>query len=39
MERCDGHGGGVRGWRGDGYQAGVWRYGKVRQLAGSVTVI
>ena len=27
MERCDGHGG------------GVWRYGKVRQLTGSVTVI
>ena len=33
MERCDGHGGGVRWWR------GIWRYGKVRQLAGSVTVI
>ena len=27
MERCD------------GYQGGVWRYGKVRQLRGSVTVI
>ena len=27
MERCD------------GYQGGVWRYGKVRQLTGSVTVI
>ena len=26
MERCD------------GYQGGVWRYGKVRQLRGSVTV-
>ena len=23
----------------DGYQGGVWRYGKVRQLRGSVTVI
>ena len=23
----------------DGYQGGVWRYGKVRQLTGSVTVI
>ena len=23
----------------DSYQAGVWRYGKVRQLTGSVTVI
>ena len=23
----------------DGYQEGVWRYGKVRQLTGSVTVI
>ena len=27
MERCD------------GYQGGVWRFGKVRQLTGSVTVI
>ena len=27
MERCD------------GYQESVWRYGKVRQLRGSVTVI
>ena len=27
MERCD------------GYQGGVWGYGKVRQLTGSVTVI
>ena len=27
MERCD------------GYQGSVWRYGKVRQLRGSVTVI
>ena len=27
MERCD------------GYQGGVWRYGNVRQLRGSVTVI
>ena len=27
MQRCD------------GYQGGVWRYGKVRQLRGSVTVI
>ena len=27
MERCD------------GYQGGVWRYGKVKQLRGSVTVI
>ena len=27
MERCD------------GYQGGVWMYGKVRQLTGSVTVI
>ena len=27
MERCD------------GYQGGVWRYGKARQLRGSVTVI
>ena len=27
MERCD------------GYQGGVWRYGKVRQLRGSVTVM
>ena len=27
MERCE------------GYQGGVWRYGKVRQLTGSVTVI
>ena len=27
MERCD------------GYQGGVWRYGKVRQLTGTVTVI
>ena len=27
MERCD------------GYQAVVWRFGKMRQLAGSVTVI
>ena len=27
MERCD------------GYQGGVWRYGKVRQLTGSVTVL
>ena len=27
MERCD------------GYQGGVWKYGKVRQLRGSVTVI
>ena len=27
MERCD------------GYQGGVWSYGKVRQLTGSVTVI
>ena len=26
MERCD------------GYQGGVWRYGKVKQLRGSVTV-
>ena len=26
MERCD------------GYQGSVWRYGKVRQLRGSVTV-
>ena len=25
--------------RRDGYQGGVWRYGKVRQLRGSVTVI
>ena len=23
----------------DGYQGGVWRYGKVRQLTGSVTAI
>ena len=22
----------------DGYQGGVWRYGKVKQLRGSVTV-
>ena len=27
MEKCD------------GYQGGVWRYGKVKQLRGSVTVI
>ena len=27
MERCD------------GYQGGVWRYGKVKQLRGSGTVI
>ena len=27
MEKCN------------GYQGGVWRYGKVRQLTGSVTVI
>ena len=27
MERCN------------GYQGGVWRYGKVRQLRGSVTFI
>ena len=27
MEKCD------------AYQGGVWRYGKVRQLTGSVTVI
>ena len=27
MERCD------------GYQGNVWRYGKVRQLRGSVTVL
>ena len=27
MERCD------------GYQGGVWRYGKVRQLTGNVTVL
>ena len=27
MERCD------------GYQGGVWRYGKVKQLRGSVTII
>ena len=27
MERCD------------GYQGSVWRYGKVKQLRGSVTVI
>ena len=27
MERCD------------GYQGGVWRYGKLRQLTGSVAVI
>ena len=27
MERCD------------GFQGSVWRYGKVRQLRGSVTVI
>ena len=39
MERCDVHGGGVRGERCDGYQGGVWRYGKMRQLTGSVTVI
>ena len=40
MERCDGHGGGARGGeRCDGYQGDVWRYGKMRQLTGSVTVI
>ena len=39
MERCDGHGGGVRGWMCYGYQGGVWRYGNVRQLRESVTVI
>ena len=27
------------GERCDGYQGGVWRYGKMRQLTGSVTVI
>ena len=36
MERCDGHGGDVRC---DGYQGGVLRYGKMRRLTGSVTVI
>ena len=40
MERYDGHGGGVRGWRGEMvYQTGVRKCEKVRQLRGSVTVI
>ena len=29
MERCNGHEGGVSGWRCDGYDGGVRRCGKV----------
>ena len=40
MERCDGHGGGVRGWRGVMVIRKVFGgFGDVRQLTGSVTVI
>ena len=40
MERCDGHGGGVMGWRGvKGIREVFGGFGEVKQLAGSVTVI
>ena len=39
-ERCDGHGGGVRGWRGVMVIREVFGgFGELRQLTGSVTVI
>ena len=40
LERCDGHGGGVRGCRGVMVIREVFGcFGEVRQLTGSVTVI